>query len=89
MSGSDNLAYACPICNINKGSDIATVLSDIRLPVRFYNPRLDVWSEHFEAQSTGLLISKSMIGEATIKILELNQTDSIIERIKMIRLGLI
>ena len=89
LSDSDNLAYACPICNINKGSDIATVLSDITLPVRFYNPRIDIWVEHFKVHSTGLLISKSSIGEATIKILELNQTDSIIERTKMLRLGLI
>ncbi len=89
LSDSGNLAYACPICNINKGSDVATVLSDITLPVRFYNPRLDNWAEHFEVHSTGLLISKTSIGEATIKILELNQTDSIIERTKMVRLGLI
>ena len=89
LSASDNLAYSCPICNINKGSDIATVLNDITLPVRFYNPRLDIWADHFEVHSTGFLISKTNIGEATIKILELNQTDSIIERIKMLRLGLI
>lgn len=43
-SEHDNLAYSCPICNLNKGSDIATVLDDIQKPVRFYNPRKDEWS---------------------------------------------
>lgn len=84
-----NIANACPICNLNKGSDIATVLKDIAVSVRFYNPRIDIWAEHFEAHSSGLLVPKTSIGEATIKILELNQTDSIIERSKMVRLGLI
>ena len=89
LTESENLANACPICNINKGSDIATVLNNITLSIRFYNPRIDVWAEHFEAHSSGLLMPKTSIGEATIKILELNQTDSIIERSKMVRLGLI
>jgi HNH endonuclease len=89
LTEEKNLANACPICNINKGSDVATILQDIRLSIRFYNPRIDQWADHFEAHSSGLIIPKTSIGEATIKILELNQTDSIIERSKMVKLGLI
>jgi hypothetical protein len=89
LTTKENLANACPICNINKGSDIATVLDVITKPIRFYNPRIDLWSDHFEAQASGLLMPRTSIGEATIKILELNQTDSVIERSKMVRLGLI
>jgi 5-methylcytosine-specific restriction endonuclease McrA len=37
----DNLALACPICNLNKGSDIATLLPESVELVRFFNPRLD------------------------------------------------
>lgn len=42
-----NLAYACSICNYNKGTDIATILPNITHPVRLYNPRIDKWEEHF------------------------------------------
>lgn len=40
-TGAANLAYSCLICNVNKGSDIATVLLPDTNPVRFFNPRLD------------------------------------------------
>lgn len=83
-----NLAYSCQICNLNKGSDVATFLSDIQTPIRFYNPRIDVWQEHFDVADTGLISPKSDIGEATIKIFNTNQPDSVIERREMIRLNL-
>jgi HNH endonuclease len=83
----DNLAYACALCNLNKGSDIATFLGATQVPTRFFNPRTDVWDDHFETLQTGELIAKTDIGEATIKILKLNQVDAIIERQEMIRFG--
>ncbi|MVM28598.1 HNH endonuclease [Spirosoma sp. HMF4905] len=88
-TAADNLAFACSICNLNKGSDVATFLDDNDQSVRFYNPRRDLWREHFRAELTGLLIAKTDIGRATIKILNLNHPDSIIERRELIRLGLL
>jgi hypothetical protein len=82
-----NLAYACPLCNLNKGSDIATFLNNPDVFVRFFNPRTDNWDEHFYVEDTGLIIPKSSIGAATIKILKFNHPDSIIERSEMIRFG--
>lgn len=83
-----NLAYACPLCNFNKGSDIATFLDNPTIIFRFFNPRTDNWQDHFYAENTGLLVAKTPIGEATIKILNLNHPDSIIERSEMIRFGI-
>jgi hypothetical protein len=83
----DNLAYACALCNLNKGSDIATFLGATQIPTRFFSPRTDVWDDHFESLQTGELIAKTDIGEATMKILKLNQVDAIIERQEMIRFG--
>lgn len=80
QSTADNLAYACPICNLNKGSDIATFLDSKINPIRFFNPRIDSWREHFLVEPSGLIISKTDIGKATIKILDLNHPDSLIER---------
>ena len=79
-SDLDNLAYSCPICNINKGSDIATFIESSKDPVRFFNPRFDLWSDHFSVDTSGLIVPNSDIGEATCKILDLNSSDSIIER---------
>lgn len=84
----DNLAYACPVCNIHKGSDIATILESVKDPIRFFNPRLDNWEEHFKVEDSGLIIPVSHIGEGTIKIFEFNSPDSIIERKALIEKGI-
>ena len=88
ITSPDNLAYTCQICNLSKGSDIATFLENPTEPIRFFNPRMDYWTEHFFAHETGLLESKTDVGAATIKILDLNHPDSIIERREMIRLDI-
>ena len=84
----ENLAFSCQICNLNKGTDLYTFLLDPQTPVRFFNPRTDIWIQHFEADSSGAVVSKTLIGAATIKILDLNHPESVIERREMIRFGL-
>lgn len=74
-----NLALSCMLCNINKGSDIGTVLLPDRIFIRLYNPRIDKWNEHFEF-SEAAIYAKSPIGEATIKVLKLNEVERVIER---------
>lgn len=83
-TSANNLAFACPLCNINKGSDIATFIDIPTELIRFFNPRTDIWYEHFDIESSGIIIGKTMIGKATIKIFNFNHVDSIIERAKMI-----
>jgi 5-methylcytosine-specific restriction endonuclease McrA len=75
----DNLAYACFFCNNAKGSDIGTMLLPNRDLIRFYNPRGDNWDDHFELYH-GVIYAKTQIGEATIKILEMNDVDRIMEK---------
>lgn len=87
-SNLQNLAYACPICNFNKGTDIATVLKDESVPIRFFHPRKDIWVNHFQIHSSGLINAQTQIAKATIKILDFNHPDSIIEREMLIRNGL-
>ncbi|MFN0213272.1 MAG: HNH endonuclease [Saprospiraceae bacterium] len=84
----DNLAFACPHCNQNKGSDVATFLDENNdETVRLFNPRKDGWNQHFEVNS-GEIIPKTAIGAATIKILEINQVERIIFRKALIEAGL-
>lgn len=79
-SDKDNLAYSCPICNWNKGTDIATFLDGVVEPVRFFNPRQDTWVHHFEIEDTGFIVANTNIGRATIKIFDMNHFDSLLER---------
>lgn len=44
---SSNLAYACFTCNRNKGSDLDSIDWAANEIIRFYNPRSDIWAEHF------------------------------------------
>jgi hypothetical protein len=83
-----NLAYACPDCNRYKGTDLGTFLDNTQELIRFYNPRTDKWSDHFETDETGLITPLTRIGEATIKIFGINHPDRIIERQLLWKLGL-
>ncbi len=83
----ENLAYACAICNGNKGSDIGTILTETNVFVRLFNPRKDDWFDHFEV-AEGLIYSKTDIGEATILVLNFNEVNRILERLDLIEAGL-
>ena len=44
-----NYAYCCPDCNSLKGTDVGTFSAiDAEILVRFFNPRKDIWVNHFE-----------------------------------------
>ncbi len=43
----NNLAFSCIRCNRNKGTDLGSILKDPTQIIRFYNPRIDKWAEHF------------------------------------------
>lgn len=75
----DNLAYACVVCNRQKGSDLGSIDWETRELVRFFNPRIDRWSEHFFLQEARI-VSRTSIGEVTIRILCFNSDSQIVER---------
>ncbi len=84
----DNLAFTCPHCNQNKGSDIATFIDDNNeQTVRFFNPRKDVWHNTFEI-SNYLILGKTLVGIATVKILGFNEPDRVIFRKALIEAGI-
>jgi len=83
----ENLAFACPTCNNFKGTDFGTILTDEEIVVRLFNPRKQIWFDHFEV-ADGEIIAKTDIGVATIKILKLNEVSRILERLDLITAGL-
>lgn len=83
----ENLAYVCSWCNWKKGPNIATILAPAGELIRLFNPRLQNWFDHFEADPSGLLVGKSPVGQATIRLLELNHPERVRERIEMMTAG--
>ncbi len=72
--GSDeleNLAWACPSCNLHKADRTQFVLPDTYEPVPLFNPRTDRWSDHFEWDDYGVA-GKTAVGRATVTALVLN-----------------
>jgi hypothetical protein len=72
----ENLANACFHCNRHKGSDVGSIVPGTGQFVRFFNPRIDRWGEHFFIHS-GRIESLSATGEATARILDFNHPDRI------------
>lgn len=85
LTVAENLAYSCFLCNNTKGSDVGTILDDDNF-VRFFNPRKDTWIDHFEI-SGSLILPKSKIGSATIKILDFNKEERLFERQTLLDVG--
>lgn len=73
-----NLAFACPHCNQNKGSDLTTFLEGIGVQ-QIFNPRLHDWNDHFMIEE-GLIHGLTPIGAATEKLLKFNDVERVIIR---------
>jgi len=68
----DNLAWACFDCNRFKGSDIASLDPATGELVPLFNPRTQLWHEHFELVSAGTIHPLTPIGRATVRLPKLN-----------------
>ena len=75
----DNLSVACVYCNQSKGSDIGSIDWETGNFVRFFNPRIDTWANHFLL--VGIRIDGlTEIGSATARILGFNAAERLLER---------
>lgn len=83
-TNSINLAYACMSCNRNKGSDVGSIVMPLARNIfsRFFNPRIDLWSEHFLLDSSDkiTIVPLNDIGEVTVRILGFNSIERLLER---------
>jgi hypothetical protein len=82
---ADNLAFSCALCNRAKGTDLGSTTSAGEF-VRFFKPRVDHWEDHFRTEGSHIE-PKTAIGEVTIKILQLNAVERLMERELLLRIG--
>jgi HNH endonuclease. len=67
----ENLALACPGCNLHKSDRSHATDPDTGLSAPLYHPRQHLWSDHFAWQETRIM-GLTPTGRATIRALDLN-----------------
>jgi len=82
----ENLALACPRCNGFKGTNLAAIDPETDELVTLFNPRTDVWMEHFVLVGIELH-GLTAVGRATVELLRMNATDRLKARAALIERG--
>jgi hypothetical protein len=82
----DNLAWACYVCNLLKGSDIASVDLETGQIVRLFNPPTDPWIGHFRLEGARIH-ALTPEGRVTEYLLQFNHPQSVEERRFLIQAG--
>lgn len=73
-----NLALACRACNGSKHVATSAIDPTGQRAVRLFNPRIDIWSEHFERDAVAAqILGLTEIGRATVDRLHLNSREQI------------
>lgn len=84
----ENLACACPACNAHKFTKTHAFDSLTRQTVPLFNPRAQVWEEHFTWDETFTqILGTSPSGRATAKALNMNRKESINLRSLLVAFG--
>lgn len=84
----NNLALSCRSCNLYKSDSVSAFDEETQTAIRFFNPRLDDWAEHFVFdRKTGEIKSITPIAEATILRLRINSKAQLAARIQWLQLG--
>jgi len=87
-SAEENLALACPVCNSHKSALVEAVDPESGAIVPLFNPRTQVWAEHFVWLEAGAMIAGVTIcGRATVVALHMNDADVVAARRLWIAVG--
>ena len=68
---AENLALACPSCNLHKSNRLNAPDPGTGQAVPLYHPRTHSWSEHFTWRAT-TIVGLTPTGRATVAVLDLN-----------------
>jgi hypothetical protein len=79
-SDESNLWLACPICNRYKSDKMTAVDLETGEIIKLFNPRTQIWTEHFKWTEDGLrIVGQTPIGRATVAALHLSDDPDAIE----------
>lgn len=81
-----NLALACPDCNSFKGPNLSSVDSHTDEIVPLFNPRNQVWNDHFMIQEA-IILGATPTGRATTELLNLNEVERVEMRAELLANG--
>ena len=87
MPTEDNLAWACARCNRHKGPNLSGIDPESGKLTRLFNPRIDVWAEHF-IWNDAILTGQTAIGRTTIAVLQINHPEAKSQRIDLLAEGI-
>lgn len=77
----NNLFLACPMCNGYKADRQEAPDPESGVVVSLFNPRTELWVEHFEWIEDGAIIQgKTPAGRATVAALNMNHPDVVAAR---------
>ena len=82
----DNLALACHHCNNKKGPNLSGLDPNTAAITRLFNPRTDLWEDHFRLDTSGRISGLTAIGRTTAYVLGMNADIRIQIRREMLRL---
>jgi hypothetical protein len=85
-TSTNNLALACFHCNRLKGTNIASTDPESGEKVFLFNPRSDIWSEHFRLESASIL-GRTAVGRTTASLLNFNDPDRMELRATLMKSG--
>ena len=85
----DNLCAACITCNDAKAIHTTGIDSKTNQEVRLFNPREQIWSEHFSWSEDNIFaVGLTAVGRATIRRLKMNSPKVISSRRLWVTVGL-
>ena len=76
---AENLALACPDCNLLKGPNLTGLERGTHRPVRLFHPRRDKWPAHF-VQAGARIVGKTPVGRVTVSLLRMNEAQRLAVR---------
>ena len=84
----DNLWLACSLCNDHKGDQIAAADPLSGELVRLFDPRHEIWNEHFAWTAEGdRIVGLTPSGRATVVALRLNRPSLVTARQAWVSVG--
>lgn len=83
---ASNLALSCLRCNVAKGTDVGAFVGRPRRFIRLHHPREHAWADHFRLAGARIC-PLSEIGDATVRLLDLNAGDRLLLRRALVKAG--